>query len=48
MYFYYSFILDTTHMVKKSALFSNLDDKTSVWDIDTFYITLQVIDMHFF
>jgi len=33
---------------KEICIVSNLDDKTSVWDTDTSYMTLQVIDMHLF
>jgi len=33
---------------KEISIVSNLDDKSSVWDTDTFYMTLQVIDVHLF
>ena len=38
----------STYYGKEICIVSNLDNKTSVWDTDTFYMTLQVIDIHLF
>jgi hypothetical protein len=37
-----------TYYGKKICIVSNLVDKMSVLDTDTFYMTLQVIDVHLF
>ena len=37
-----------TYYGKEISTVSNLDDITSVWDTDTFYMTLKIIDVHLF